>query len=456
MMSKIKIICNPYKKENLFQYFNETESEWENINYENHPNSQLLSGNLHKGFFPFIVSKVVDEIVSAYNSPNENIELYFDGTDDDFSELELVCSYYDGINLHRENRYLNNANLVLEDIIKVFNNLKPIITKSESNKDEIENNLNKFLDTASEVIPLCILGNYSAGKSTFINALIGSEILPSGDEPLTAKVFKITQADSEDFACIKLCDDTEFMIVFNEKGYEFIGEDRPTSFLDVLSNELEEVKEESIIVQVNKALSVINKESNEEISKLIEVMIPFKGGLWKESEKRFVILDTPGSNSASNNEHLQVLEKALEGLTNGVAIYVSEYDSLDSEDNKKLYEKIKSLKELDSRFTFMVCNKADENDLPEEGYFIKEKEDDILNFTISKNLYTEGIFFVSSILGLGAKTNGEFKVNQRIIAGNAQFTGIAAGRGVGFTTGLLLLREGLGMRETPIRPHSWH
>ena len=47
-------------------------------------------------------------------------------------------------------------------------------------------------------------------------------------------------------------------------------------------------------------------------------------------------------------------------------------------------------------------------------------------------------------------------LNQRIIAGNAQFTGIAAGRGVGFTTGLLHLRKGLGMRETPIRPHSWH
>ena len=48
----------------------------------------------------------------------------------------------------------------------------------------------------------------------------------------------------------------------------------------------------------------------------------------------------------------------------------------------------------------------------------------------------------------------ELQINQRIIAGNAQFTGIAAGQGVGFTTGLLLLREGLGMRETPIRPHS--
>ena len=50
--------------------------------------------------------------------------------------------------------------------------------------------------------------------------------------------------------------------------------------------------------------------------------------------------------------------------------------------------------------------------------------------------------------------NMTFIINQRIIAGNAQFTGIAAGQGVGFTTGLLLLREGLGMRETPIRPHS--
>lgn len=45
-------------------------------------------------------------------------------------------------------------------------------------------------------------------------------------------------------------------------------------------------------------------------------------------------------------------------------------------------------------------------------------------------------------------------INQRIIAGNAQFAGIAAGRGVRFTTGLLLLGKGLGMRETPIRPHS--
>lgn len=57
---------------------------------------------------------------------------------------------------------------------------------------------------------------------------------------------------------------------------------------------------------------------------------------------------------------------------------------------------------------------------------------------------------------LGFLLSGIIWVNQRIIAGNVQFKGIAAGRGVGFTTGLLLLRKGLGMQETPIRPHSWH
>lgn len=64
-------------------------------------------------------------------------------------------------------------------------------------------------------------------------------------------------------------------------------------------------------------------------------------------------------------------------------------------------------------------------------------------------------FLYSSVKQI-LKKKKEFSENQRIIAENAQFTGIAAGQGVGFTTGLLHLRKGLGMRETPIRPHSWH
>lgn len=83
------------------------------------------------------------------------------------------------------------------------------------------------------------------------------------------------------------------------------------------------------------------------------------------------------------------------------------------------------------------------------GYVLMVEENEWLRRNAVKAIVLMMIFSVF-IYGINLQTN------QRIIAGNAQFTGIAAGRGVGFTTGLLLLREGLGMRETPIRPHSWH
>ena len=79
--------------------------------------------------------------------------------------------------------------------------------------------------------------------------------------------------------------------------------------------------------------------------------------------------------------------------------------------------------------------------------------EDMGKYSLTEKIYQA---LRSDILSGAFKDNEELKENQRIIAGNVQFKGIAAGRGVGFTTGLLLLRKGLGMQETPIRPHSWH
>ena len=58
-----------------------------------------------------------------------------------------------------------------------------MILKSVDEK-KIDEELKKFADASKDTIPICILGNYIAGKSTFINSLIGAEILPGGDKPL--------------------------------------------------------------------------------------------------------------------------------------------------------------------------------------------------------------------------------------------------------------------------------
>ena len=135
--------------------------------------------------------------------------------------------------------------------------------------------------------------------------------------------------------------------------------------------------------------------------------MPFNGGLWSQANRDFVIFDTPGSNSASNDKHLEVLKEQMHNLSNGLPIFVSEYDALDSTDNERLYRVIREVNELDSRFTMIIVNKADAARIPKSG-FTDAEIDQILGMAVPKNLYTEGIYFVSSIVGLGAKNDAEF------------------------------------------------
>ena len=44
-------------------------------------------------------------------------------------------------------------------------------------------------------VNLCLVGTYSAGKSTFINALIGKRILPESINSETAKMFRIKNSE---------------------------------------------------------------------------------------------------------------------------------------------------------------------------------------------------------------------------------------------------------------------
>ena len=42
---------------------------------------------------------------------------------------------------------------------------------------------------------IAVVGGYKRGKSTFVNALLGSEILPTGIVPLTSVITKIVSGD---------------------------------------------------------------------------------------------------------------------------------------------------------------------------------------------------------------------------------------------------------------------
>ncbi len=410
-MEKVKIISNPYKRKNIFMTFDEDNDKWIEIDINNNPNSKLLNNDLSEGFFSFKINKILDNIIMEYSSGEQPIDIYFEGTDDDYQELSDIClreAYADKINLIDHLRTLKNAEEVLPEVVRTFNDLKPIILEDNQNNQEIIKNLNKFLDVSNDIIPICVMGNYSSGKSTFINALIGQELLPTGDEPVTSKIFKIIQIKEETSSQILFNNSQDILsIMFKEETWllpEKLDEDIAAG-LNMILEKVEDKNETSLI---NQCLSYLNTLEIKYTSDLITIYTHFTGDLWTNQNARYVILDTPGNNSVTNIDHAKVLNLALKGLSNGLPIFVSEYDQIDSVDSKKLFDKMKSMKEIDDRFTMIVVNKADENDLSDDGYFTESKENDILALAVPKSLYAQGIFFVSSIMGLGYKTNGQF------------------------------------------------
>ena len=107
------------------------------------------------------------------------------------------------------------------------------------------------------------------------------------------------------------------------------------------------------------------------------------------------------------NFSLHILKNAMKNLTNGLPIFVATSDTLDTEDNLKLYDEIKQYEDLvDARFTMIVVNKADKAKLPKEG-FEQEQIDDILRQAIPRKMYSFGIYYVSSVMGLGAKAEND-------------------------------------------------
>lgn len=424
-MAKIKIISNPYKKRIQYQRLVEKQAvpvdsdlqvddeksyEWQDVEI----NGPLTSKRLTTAFFPFVLNEILDEIIKAYKTEENTVEIIFEGAPDEFNDLKDLAEtekYANAISVSYGDRKLENARNILPEVAKTFNLMRPLIDESVSEQPEVNENLAKFSETASNRVPLVVIGNYSGGKSTFINALIGKDILSSSEQPLTAKIYRIRDLKEEGKARIAfqyLGEDIE--IEFSKDGYRFTKGESVNDLAVQLESELKGISD--MYATINKTLLYLaDLEANTadtEISDLIQVEVPFaRKGLLGNSSKEFVIFDTPGSNSKTHGEHSEVLQKALGDMSNGLPIYVSTSETLDTCDNDKLCEEIKAMEQFDDRFTLIIVNKADAIN-PKSLVMNEIQRDRILRQNIPQKLYSEGMFYVSSVMGLGYKTEATF------------------------------------------------
>lgn len=412
----IKIISNPYTRKIEFFSYNNLTQQWENIK-ENNANSKLREDESGRKFFPFNVKEIIDTIITEYYANDDKIHIQFEGTKDEYNELKNVCDedgICDKIELSQTQTFLDNARIIFEPTKEIFAKVQPIIEKIINDDLKVKKNLNKVSDALKDIIPICVFGNYSAGKSTFINALIGGEVLPSGGDPVTAKVYKIERSKQSDIAKVGFSyKDEDLEILFEGIDYSLSKGSEENELIQDIYNNIEKSVIKNMYAFVAIAVELINgyekKDRNDTvISNVIKLEVPFsKNGILGQSYNNFVIFDTPGSNSESNAEHTEVLEEALEGFSNGIPVWISTYETIDSTDNASLCEKILDIKALDKRFTMIILNKADGSDL-DEGGFSNKRQQEILEYNSVEKMYASGIYFVSSIMGLGAKNNGSF------------------------------------------------
>lgn len=410
-MTKIKIVSNPYNRTLTYFIYKEQADTWENIQ-QNSINSRLRENDDEKIFLPFKVKEIIDTIVSEYYVGTERVELVFEGTADEYEEVENICNdeeLKDKVHLMRSTRILENARDILDHAKEIFDTVQPIIKNIIKDDVGITKGLMKVSDALKDIIPICIFGNYSAGKSTFINALIGYEILPSGGDPVTSKIYEIKRSGQDDRARISFKYlNEDFELLFDKKECRVTVGDKEKDLIKEVLEAIDKLGETDLFRMVNKTIDILNSfekrdKSTTLISNVIRMEVPFsENGKLGQSHNEFVIFDTPGSNSNTNMDHEKVLTDSLEGFSNGIPIWVSGYDSIDSVDNAHLCDKLYQIEALDKRFTMIVVNKADSVELPKNGLGSDEISD-LMEYESVEKMYSSGIYFVSSVMGLGAK-----------------------------------------------------
>ena len=184
-----KIRYNPYIPKIEYFHWNLEEEEWESPSFESpFLRPELINTTIQNKAYDII--KHMDDI---YNPGNVGLDLYFEGTIEDMDYFtEILSRYYSSRNITVISGEFDllPAVHVKGKIEDIFSNMKDMF--SEYPDDEVVEYVSKFSEAVRPTIPICVMGTYSAGKSAFINSLLGIELLPSASDPTTAKTYKIS------------------------------------------------------------------------------------------------------------------------------------------------------------------------------------------------------------------------------------------------------------------------
>ena len=211
----------------------------------------------------------------------------------------------------------------------------------------------------NKMYPMLVMATMSSGKSTLINALLGEELLPSKNEACTAKIYSIIDDDNAEKSTI--------YVTYNDG---------------------------KTIIKETEKLDDINSDDN--VSNVL-ICGHVKGVL--NTDKAFLIIDTPGPNNSQNREHENTMKSVLDNVHGGLIVYVLNATQLGIKDDKVVLELLKKqIKAAPDTRVLFVLNKVDQID--EEKESIQQYIEHTRNYLLENKIDNPVIIPVSALAAL--------------------------------------------------------
>lgn len=185
--------------------------------------------------------------------------------------------------------------------------------------NELKLALGKLQRRAEEPMKVAICGQFSSGKSTFLNALLAKNVLPTGITPVTSKVNYIRYAR-----------DLKIKVRYQDGREAYYGIAGLKRFTDQREN-VEDIAYLTLYAPVPLLKEVVfvdtpglNSQSNEDTSTTEEVLSEVDGIIW------LTLIDNAGRNS-----ELEVLERYMDSYQNKAICVLNQKDKLSEADVEK-------------------------------------------------------------------------------------------------------------------------
>lgn len=382
MRKATRITYDPFTNRVGFKIAKSIEGPWEDLD----DSSELLQYASMPVLFANCVTDIARIINRKQNSVSDGIEVQFVGPDSDFDALEhaareesknaggqgpIVCRHAGTFPPSIE--VLDQVRTCYTRIKKEFEDFLPGHPRYLEDGGDIGDSIVKFEETVSDAIPVCVIGNMSVGKSALINSLIGEEVLPSKENPTTARNTRIVESEGYSLTLSYAAEEGKASqvsvainpgkIVSEESGE--IG----ALVCDVLARATNPTgKSETQIMR--EVLGFLNDAPEEErdadflsnVGWNITIGLPFSHSLSHVSDSPIILFDTPGSDNGGidREKHDAALREFLGDQTNALPVLVTCRDQIVRQDTNIIRETIDRYQEnFASPCCLVVLTKCD-------------------------------------------------------------------------------------------------